>query len=96
MTTTSLGAIAQQIIAAAKNDALKVGLPVVQAFLNDIIANPSQSNIVAQAAALEVNLLAALPNFEAALAKDLASIIQTEVNALVAAPATAAPAPAAA
>jgi hypothetical protein len=80
--TTSLGTLVQSILDAVKNDALKDGLPVVNNFLQSIIANSSVSNIAAQAAALQVNLLAALPNFESDLAKDVAVIVQNAVNAL--------------
>lgn len=79
----NLGALLQQILTAVKNDALKTALPIINNFFQSVSANPSQSNIVAQLAALQVNLLAAIPNLEESVAKDVATIMQTEVNTLV-------------
>lgn len=81
--TTSLGTLLGSAVDIVKNDAIKSALPVVQQFLNSIIANPSEANILAQAGAFQVNLLAALPNLEAALASDLAKFIQVQINTLL-------------
>jgi len=89
-TATSLGGFLQAILNAVKGDVLKDGLPAINAFFTSIVNNPSQANILAQVAAVQVNLLAALPNLQMDVTKDLASIVQNEVNALLAS--TAAPA----
>lgn len=91
MTTTSLGTFIQAALDIVKNDALKTALPVITGFFQNISANPSVSNLTAQLAALEVDLLAALPNLEQAVVKDLAALIQQEVTTLTT-PATPTPA----
>ncbi len=80
-----MNALLQAILAAVKTDALKVALPIIQQFFSDVAANPSQSNIVAKLAKLQVDLMAALPDLQAAVAKDLATILEAEINTLVAA-----------
>ena len=55
-------------------DAVQVGSPIITNFLNSISANPSVQNIVAQQALLMMALPLALPNLEAAVAKDAAVI----------------------
>jgi hypothetical protein len=84
MTTTSLGTLIQSAITIVKDDALSTTMPVITAFFQNISSNPSTSNLTAQLAALEVDLLAALPNLEQAVVKDLAALIQQEVTALAA------------
>lgn len=78
----NIGALLQQILTAVKNDAIKTALPILNAFFQNISSNPSQMNIAAQLASLEVQLLAALPNLEAAVAKDVAALVQQEINTL--------------
>ena len=92
---TPLGTLIESIITVVKTDAVATGLPVVNNFFQSVAANPSTSNVAAQLAALDVNLLAAVPNLEAAVTKDIAALLQTEVQALAAqteAPPTTAPA----
>ena len=89
-TTSTFGALFQSIINAVKGDIIKDALPVLNNFFQSITSNPSQANIIAQALALQVNLLAALPNLESDVAKDIAQILQAEFAQLTAAQ-TAAP-----
>lgn len=89
MTTTSLGTLIQEAIAAAKNDAIKVGLPVLGSFFTNIGSNPSVANVTVQLAALQVNLLAALPNLEQAVIKDIAALLQAEITSLASSATTA-------
>ena len=74
----------QGIIAIAKTDSLKVALPVINGFLGQLVANPSVSNVAMQAAAFQVNIMAALPNLESDAIHDLAALVQTQVNTLAA------------
>jgi len=83
--TTQLGTFFQQVLTAVKTDVIKDALPVINAFLVSIEKNPSQANVVAQAMAFEVNLLAALPNLQVDVTKDVATLVQTELNTLLAA-----------
>lgn len=89
-TTTVLGNAVQTLLTVVKNDALSTALPVLVSFLQNIQNNASTSNLAAQVAALEVNLLAALPNLENSVVKDLAALVQQELSALTATPTTAA------
>ncbi len=81
---SSLGSLFRSILDAVKNEALKIVLPLVQKFLADVAANPTQLNIVAKLGQLQVDLLAALPDLESSLAKDLSVILNNEIAALVA------------
>jgi len=81
---SATGSLLSAILSAVKNDALKLALPIVSAFFTNIAANPDRLNILAQLAALQVNLLAALPNIEAALVKDIAAMLQAEIATLTA------------
>ena len=79
---TSFGQALQDILNVLKGDTLKVALPVLNQFLASVISNPSQLNIVAQASALQVNLLAALPTLESDVASDVAKILQAQIAGL--------------
>lgn len=83
-TVTPFSALISSAIDIAKNDSLHVALPVFDGFFTNIIQNPARVNIIAQLAALSVTLPAALPNFEQALTKDIASLLKTQVDALAA------------
>ena len=87
-TTTSLGTILESILTVVKNDALKTALPVVSTLLSNVMNNTDPLNLTAQAAAFQVNLLAAVPNLEQAVVKDIAVIVQAQVAALAASAAT--------
>lgn len=80
---TSFGAALSAILSVLKTDTLKSALPLINTFLSNVIANPSQINIVAQASALQVNLIAALPTLESNVASDVAKILQAQIAALV-------------
>ncbi len=80
---TSFGAALSAILSVLKTDTLKAALPLINTFLSNVIANPSQINIVAQASALQVNLIAALPSLESNVASDVAKILQAQIAALV-------------
>jgi hypothetical protein len=73
----------QQLISLAKTDALKAALPALATFLSNIAANPSGLNIAAQLAKLQIDLITALPGIEQDLLKQIATIIQTEAQALL-------------
>lgn len=70
------------IINIIKTDAEKAALPVIQSYIGDLIANPSQINIVAKTGKLIVDLQAALPDLQAQVTKDLLVILNTEIAAL--------------
>lgn len=57
-------------------DEMKVILPLGDAYLASIIANPAPDNVVAQSLAFEPQILAALPNVEATAAKDVATSLK--------------------
>lgn len=83
-TTSTLGTLIQSILTAVKNDAIAAALPVINTFFQAVIANPSPANVTAQVALLQVQLLAALPNLEMAVIKDVAALVQAEVATLAA------------
>lgn len=68
-------------VGTVQKDAVLNFLPVLNGFLTNIQANPSQENLVAQGMLVEPQLIAALPDFEAAAVKDLAAQIQAMLNA---------------
>jgi hypothetical protein len=59
------------------DDELKIVQPIGDNYFTAIQANPSPENVVAQSAQLEVAVVAALPNLEAAAAKDVATALKT-------------------
>jgi len=89
-TTTPVGAVASGLADILKSDLLKAGLPSIQTFLNNIIANSDPVYVAGQFVALQANLVAALPMVEKGLIADLAALIQKQIAGL------AAPAPTAA
>jgi hypothetical protein len=90
--TTSLGSLLNNILTVVKDDTITGTLPAVNAFLQSVQANSSVENTTAQLLAFMVQLPATAPNVEAAIIKDVAGILQAEIDAL-AAQATAATAP---
>ena len=60
-----------------EDDELKIVQPVGDAYFTAIVNNPSPENVVAQSAQLEVAVVAALPNLEAAAAKDVATALKS-------------------
>lgn len=77
-----------------EQDELAVVLPIGDNYLSNIIANPAPENLVTQSVALEASVVGALPNMEAAGAKDAATALKTlldlEASSLTAPVATAA------
>lgn len=74
-----------------ETDELAIVLPLGDTYLQSIISNPSPENVVAQSLALEASVMAALPNMEAAAAKDAAAALKALLDleaASLAAPAT--------
>lgn len=59
-----------------EDDELKIVLPIGDNYFSAVQANPSPENVVAQSAQLEVSVVAALPNMEAAAAKDVATALK--------------------
>lgn len=82
MSTFSIAAFLTQLIAIAKDDTLKIALPIIATFISNVAENTSGVNIVAQLGALQAELAAALPNDEQAIVKDVSTILQAEVTAL--------------
>jgi hypothetical protein len=66
------------------DDELKIVQPIGDNYFAAIVANPSPENVVAQSVALEAAVLAALPNIEAAAAKDVATALKTLMDLEVA------------
>jgi hypothetical protein len=66
------------------DDELKIIQPIGDNYFTAIQANPSPENVVAQSVALEAAVLAALPNIEAAAAKDVATALKTLMDLEVA------------
>ncbi len=85
----SISALASNLIAGAKADAEKNILPLINTLTSSIAANPSTVNVVAQAAAFQVGVLAALPGLEQAELVALAGAVDSAAKALLA-PSTAA------
>jgi hypothetical protein len=94
MSDTSIGTVLRAILTVARNNAVAAALAPVNTLLTSVQQNADPVNVVAQVAAFQVNLLAAVPNLEQATVKDVASIVQQEVNALAASLSQSAPAPA--
>jgi hypothetical protein len=92
MADTSIGAVLSSILQVVKDNSLAAALGPVNALLTSVQQNPDPVNLAAQAAAFQVNLLAAVPNLEQATVKDVAAIVQQQVNALAASLAAAKPA----
>jgi hypothetical protein len=67
-----------------EDDELKIVQPIGDNYFTAIEANPSPENVVAQSAQLEVAVVAALPNIEAAAAKDVATALKTLMDLEVA------------
>lgn len=78
----NLNAIIVQLLAIAKNDALKSVLPLLAQFFTSISTDPTALNIAAQLASLEVGILAALPGIAQDELKGLADIVNTELQTL--------------
>lgn len=87
---STLSTIAADIITVFKNDELKTVAPMLGNFLNSIAANPTALNIAAQAALLNSQVIAAQTDIGQDVLKSLASLVNTQVQALVAAQAPAA------
>src|ERR1700733_203306 len=67
----------QALWANLEDDELKIVQPIGDAYFTAIVNNPSPENVVAQSAQLEVAVVAALPNLEAAAAKDVATALKS-------------------
>ena len=67
-------------------DEMAIVLPLADSYFTNIVGNPDPANVVAQSLAFQPTILAALPNIEAAAAKDAAAalkaLMDTEVAAL--------------
>lgn len=85
----NLSAIFSSLVAIAKADAAKAILPSLAAFFNSIATNPTEINIVAQLAQLQVSVMAALPGIAQDELKAIASLLSAEATALLAPKATA-------
>lgn len=79
-----MDALIKAIIAAVKDDAKKVALPIVQQYFSDLASNSTQANVVAKTGKLLVDLQAAIPDLESAVIKDLSNILLGEINTLLA------------
>jgi hypothetical protein len=84
----NLSQIFSSLVAAAKTDEEKALLPLVAAVATSIATNPTGLNIVAQGNAFLAGAISVQPNIGQALLKDLATVINTEAQALLSATAT--------
>jgi hypothetical protein len=82
----NIAQILSQLIAIAKTDLNKELLPVIATFFNSIATNPTQINIAAALAKAEVDLLAALPSIGQDVLKQLAALVNTQMQTLLATP----------
>lgn len=82
MADTSIGSVLSSILEVVKDNSLAAALGPVNALLTSVQQNADPLNLAAQAAAFQVNLLAAVPNLQQATVKDVAAIVQQQVNAL--------------
>jgi hypothetical protein len=82
----NLTQILTQLIAIAKTDVNKVLLPLIAAFFSSISTNPTQVNIAAQLAKLEVDVLAALPSIGQDVLAQFAALVNAEMQQLLATP----------
>jgi hypothetical protein len=82
----NLSLIFQMLVLAAKSSEEKALLPLVAVAATSIAANPTGLNIVAQGNAFLAGAISAQPNIGQALLKDLATVINTEAQALLSAP----------
>lgn len=57
--------------------------PVADSYLTSIVSNPAPDNVIAQSIAFQAQALAALPNVEAAAAKDTAAALKAFIDAQV-------------
>lgn len=67
----------QTLAATVGKDELAIVLPIADGYFTAITANPDPVNVDAQSLKLEVDVVAALPNMEAAAAKDVAASLKT-------------------
>jgi hypothetical protein len=70
------------LFASVVRDELGVLQPVGDSYLTSIISNPAPDNVVAQSLAFYAAVPAALPNMEAAAAKDAATSIKALIDTL--------------
>lgn len=82
--TTSLGSLLNNILTVVKDDTISGTLPAINAFLQSVQANSSVENTTAQLLAFMVALPATAPTVESAIIKDVAGILQSEIDALAA------------
>lgn len=82
----NLGSVFKELVAAAKADEGKVLLPLIANVATSVASNPTGINIVAQGTSLLEGAVAAQPNIGQDILKDLASVINAEAQALLAAP----------
>lgn len=66
----------QTLVTQVGKDELTIVLPIADGYFTNIAANPDPVNVEAQSLKLEVDVLAALPNMEAAAAKDIAATLK--------------------
>jgi hypothetical protein len=57
--------------------------PIADNYLSSIVANPAPDNVVAQSLGFEGQVLVALPNVEAAAAKDTAAALKSFLDAQI-------------
>jgi hypothetical protein len=61
-------------------DELAVTRPLADSYLTSIVTNPAPDNVVAQSIAFQTQAIAALPNIEAAAAKDTAASLKALID----------------
>lgn len=81
----NLGAVFKELLAAAKADEGKALLPLIGAAATSLATNPTAANGVVQGSKLLADAIAAQPNIGQDILKDLATVVNTEAQLLLAA-----------
>lgn len=76
MTSQVLTAL-QTLATTLGKDELTIVAPFADNYFDNISKNPSPENVLAQTTLLETEVVTALPNIEAAAAKDIATALKT-------------------
>lgn len=84
MATQSLGSLILAVLQFAKTDELKLAAPVLSTFFTNIAGNNSKLNLANQLLILQAGLLATFPQLEADVLKEINSLVQAELTAVLA------------
>ncbi len=73
----------QQFLATLKYDVFLAILPLAGQTATQIATNPTPLNVALQLTKFQVDALAALPTLETTVCKDLASMVNTEIQSAI-------------